>query len=64
MVSGTTLPLYYQTISQGAGEGDMRVKTKVKSGKIVDSAKAAVQKTAGSLKNTWDKLPNWLTWPW
>jgi hypothetical protein len=45
-------------------EGEMRVKTKVKSGKIVDSAKTAVQKSAGSLKKTWDKLPNWLTWPW
>ena len=45
-------------------EGDMRVKTKVKSGTIVDRARTAVDSAAGTLKKGWDKLPKLLTWPW
>ena len=42
----------------------MRVKTNLKAGNIFDSAADAYKKVSSKVKQGWDKLPNWLTWPW
>ena len=42
----------------------MKVRTKVKSGNIVDSARAAVKKATGVAKKGQQQILNVLTWPW
>jgi hypothetical protein len=42
----------------------MKVRTKLKVGTVCDDVGALLEGFAVEVKDRWDELPGWLTWPW
>lgn len=45
-------------------EVNMEVRTDLKAGTVWDDVVAMADDFTASVKNWWDDLPDWLTWPW